>query len=128
MNLLLDTHVLLWFMHSDERLQSANREKIEDVRNTVFVSAISAFEIAIKFRAGKLDHARRLVGAFESLTAKQGFVALHVNPVHSLKAGLFPSDHKDPFDCLLAAQSIVEGIPIMTIDARIRNLGAETVW
>jgi PIN domain nuclease of toxin-antitoxin system len=128
LNLLLDTHTFLWFLFDDPRLGDMRAETIESTANTVFISAVSVFEVTNKNRLGKLNAAQELAHSVEVVCRDLGFSMLPLSFAHSQRAGMIQSPHRDPFDRMLAAQSIVEGIPIMTIDARIRELGAETVW
>ncbi len=128
MNLLLDTHVLLWFFYNDERLGEDRADLIEDPGNQVFVSSVSACEIANKVRIGKLVHTESFAREFAKVCTEHGFKPLLLNHDHATRAGLLPGAHCDPFDRLLAAQSMIEKMPIMTIDSRIRELGAEVVW
>lgn len=128
MSVLLDTHALLWWWQGNRRLSRAARELIADATIDVYVSAITAFEIATKVRIGRLHKARKLAIRFDEAVAEQGFSYLPVTPRHALRAGFLDGAHRDPFDRILAAQSLIEGLPILTADAAISELGAETFW
>lgn len=128
MRVLLDTHTLVWWWQGNRRLSRATRELISDPNIDVYISAVSAFEIATKVRSGKMPSAKKLALRFNEAIAEQGFLHLPVSARHALRAGLLDGIHRDPFDRILAAQSIIEDIPVLTADAAIRELGAETFW
>ncbi|MBT2517680.1 type II toxin-antitoxin system VapC family toxin [Streptomyces sp. ISL-90] len=112
MRLLLDTHVLLWWLTDDRRLTGDHRDLISDAANSALVSAMTVAEIAIKSSLGKLDAPDDLLptldaGGFEHLP----FEASHADVLRTL-----PWHHRDPFDRMLIAQAIVEGLTIMTVD------------
>ncbi|THF63997.1 type II toxin-antitoxin system VapC family toxin [Pseudothauera nasutitermitis] len=128
MNLLLDTHALLWWFTDDPRLSAGARRAIADESNTVFVSAASAWEIATKHRLGKLNEAIEAIDRFGELVAADGFEHLPVTYLHALKAGSYQVDHRDPFDRVLAAQSALDGLTLVTIDPAFKRFGTEVVW
>ena len=128
MILLLDTHVFLWQVFRDERLEERQMAILNDPKNTIFLSAVSIFEMSIKAGIGKLDLPTRYRMNLMLIYEDFDFKPLHVSPEHGSTAGFLPSPHRDPFDRLLAAQSMVENIPIMTVDTEIKALGAEVIW
>lgn len=103
MKLLLDTHVLIWYLADDSKLTSAVRDLIVDPHNQVFVSAATVWEIAIKKAIGKLDSPDNLP---EVLIACR-FEVLPINIFHALQAGSLPRHHDDPFDRMLIAQAML---------------------
>ena len=115
MRLLLDTHVLLWWMAGDHRLPPAARTAIANPAHDVLVSAASAWEIGIKKALGKLSAPDDLP---EQLTG-QGFDALPVSVRDGLAAGALPRHHDDPFDRMLVAQAVNHGLVLATADRRI---------
>lgn len=123
MRLLLDTHVLLWSLDDPARLRGQARDAIADERNDVFVSAASAWEIAIKRALGKLAAPADLEGGM----SQQGFSPLHVTFHHAQVAGALPRHHADPFDRMLIAQAQSEGLMLVTRDARMRQYAVETL-
>ncbi|MCO5163617.1 MAG: type II toxin-antitoxin system VapC family toxin [Mesorhizobium sp.] len=128
MNLLLDTHALLWLLLKDRRLPRETALTIIDPTNTIFVSSISGFEIATKVSLGKLPGAEAIARDFVTLCADFDFIELPVNSAHAVMAGEFRAVHKDPFDRVLAAQAIVERFRLVTDDRAMEVLGAERVW
>ena len=104
MKLLLDTHALLWWWTDDPQLSGAAREAIADEGNTVLVSAASVWEISTKFRLGKLAIAGPALKQFQALIEADGFEHLSITWQHSLLAGSYRQEHRDPFDRMLAAQ------------------------
>ena len=128
MDILLDTHTLLWMLLSDPRLKPRQRQVLENPENRIHVSAVSAFEIATKVRIGKLSAAADIATEFEPIYRDFNYVPLAITHIHGLRAGMLSGAHRDPFDRLLAAQSIVEDIPVMTGDKAIGDLGARVVW
>ncbi|HEY8452054.1 MAG: type II toxin-antitoxin system VapC family toxin [Micromonosporaceae bacterium] len=128
MRILLDTHTLLWWLTDDARLSGNAREAIGDMRNEVFVSAASAWEVATKQRLGKLDGLPPVAGWFGELTAADGFVHLSITVRHALHAGGYDVPHRDPFDRMLAAQCELEGLTLVTSDKAFADFGIATMW
>ncbi|NEV60788.1 type II toxin-antitoxin system VapC family toxin [Thiorhodococcus minor] len=128
MRVLLDTHAFLWWVTDDPRLSAAARAAIGDEANGVLVSAASAWEIATKHRLGKLGEAGGAVARFAELVTADGFEHLAVSYLHALKAGSYQSAHRDPFDRMLAAQSALEGLPLVTRDPAFADFGTKTLW
>lgn len=117
MTLLLDTHVLLWWLFGDPRLTSTMREAIADPASAVAVSAASAWEMGIKAAAGKLAMPERLPQQLE----QEGFDALPVTVEDGLAAGALPRHHGDPFDRLLIAQAARRKLVVVTADRRFAD-------
>ncbi|CAK0770315.1 Type II toxin-antitoxin system VapC family toxin [Gammaproteobacteria bacterium] len=128
MNLLLDTHALLWWFTNDPRLSSKVRNYLLDENNPVFVSAASAWEIATKQRIGKLNGLPEVAKRFAELVAADGFIHLPVTYPHVLLAGSYAQAHRDPFDRMLAAQSYLEGLTLATCDPAFAAFECHTVW
>jgi PIN domain nuclease of toxin-antitoxin system len=114
--LLLDTHALLWWL-ADEGLIPQAREAIADPANLVAVSAASAWEISIKKALGKLSAPDDL----EQQVQTSGFIPLPITIAHALAAGQLSRHHEDPFDRMLVAQAIAEGMTIVTRDKRFED-------
>lgn len=101
---------------------------IDSGEHEIFVSAVSAMEIATKFRLGKLPSAEPLALAFEGETAAAGFFALPLSLTHGRVAGSLPIPHKDPFDRLLIAQAIVEDMFLVSNEAVFDGFGVSRLW
>jgi PIN domain nuclease of toxin-antitoxin system len=128
MKLLLDTHTLLWWWTDDPQLPDSARALTADEGNEVLASAASAWEIATKHRLGKLPEAGDAIPRFNELVAADGFLHLPVNYLHSLRAGAYAIDHRDPFDRVLAAQSELESASLVTRDPAFTAFGTRVVW
>ena len=123
MTLLLDTHALLWWLSASPLLSEAARKAIADQDSSVFVSAASAWEIAIKHNAGRL----RAPSDIEDQLALHRFAPLPMTIAHAFAAGYLPRLHDDPFDRMLVAQAMAEGLTIVTRDFRIRQYDVRTL-
>jgi PIN domain nuclease of toxin-antitoxin system len=126
--LLLDTHALLWWWTNDQQLSSVACAAIADERHTVLVSAASVWEISTKFRLGKLAIAATALPQFQSLIEADGFEHLPITWQHSLRAGAYPQEHRDPFDRMLAAQSDIEQATLVTCDSVFGSFGTQVLW
>lgn len=126
---LLDTHALLWYSVAPDALSETARAFMRDRGNRIHVSSITAWEIAIKLRLGKLPQARALHDHYHQRLAQYGFLELPFTSVHALAAAGLKSDHKDPFGRALAAQAVSEQLPIITRDGELAGLpGVSVVW
>jgi PIN domain nuclease of toxin-antitoxin system len=112
MNVLLDTHVLLWWLADSEHLGAGHRQIIADRRNGVWVSSATVWEIGIKRALGKVDAPDDLA----EVLAGTGFEQLSIRWRHADAAGRLPLHHRDPFDRILIAQAITEGLTFATAD------------
>ena len=121
--LLLDTHVLLWALEDSQALSVDARQSIADTRNEVFVSAVSIWEMAIKRSLGKLRAPDNLADTVQ----EAGFAALPITLSHAEQAGMLPPHHRDPFDRMLVAQALAEGLVVVTDDAHIPKYGVRTM-
>jgi PIN domain nuclease of toxin-antitoxin system len=124
MNLLLDTHVFLWAVDNDPQLSSAARAAIIDGNNLVFVSAATAWEIAIKKATGKLTLPQ---GNYLDELRAHRFTPLDITTEHALAVEHLPPYHKDPFDRLLIAQAQIEKLVLVTADARIKQYAIQII-
>jgi PIN domain nuclease of toxin-antitoxin system len=123
MRLLLDTHVLLWWREASPRIGDEARREIATA-DDVFVSAASAWEVAIKVALGKL----RIPGPLEAAVSDSGFGALPIAFSHAAAVTGLAAHHADPFDRMLIAQAVVEGLTIVTHDRRFAPYGVPIVW
>jgi PIN domain nuclease of toxin-antitoxin system len=126
--LLLDTHALLWWLAGDEALSQAARGAIADSENEIFVSAATAWEIATKYRLGKLPGAALLANDIAGAVASQGFDELPVTVHDGQVAGGLPAIHKDPFDRMLIAQAILEDLVLVSNEALFNAYGVARLW
>jgi PIN domain nuclease of toxin-antitoxin system len=128
LRLLLDTHALIWWFNGSVALSRAAREAITDEANEILVSAVSALEIATKHRLGKLPQAERLASRLEEMLADQAMTPLPISLAHGLLAGRLVISHKDPFDRLLIAQSLVEDLPLVSNEGLFDPAGVVRIW
>ncbi len=129
MKFLLDTHTLIWWWaRGGTQLPASVRTRIADPASKIIVSAASAWELATKVRLGKLAEAQGAVDNFFAWLERDGFDALPVSLRHGLRAGIFEAPHGDPFDRMLAAQSILEDAPILSRDTKLDAFGCERIW
>lgn len=128
MKLLLDTHALLWWFTNDPQLSKRALAAVLDESNDIFVSAASAWEVATKYRLGKLPEARDVFPRFEELVAADGFEFIYVSHRHGLRAGSYQIMHADPFDRMLAAQVELEGMVLVTKDNELADFPIRTLW
>ncbi len=116
MKLLLDTHVLLWALLEPQKLSPELHNALEDSNNTLVVSAASAWEIATKWRLGKLQHARSVVDNYAMALHRLAAVDLPISAAAARQAGLWAVPQRDPFDRLLAAQARSEDLVLASTD------------
>lgn len=128
LRLLLDTHALIWFAGGDHRLPDASRAAIEDPTNTVFVSAASAWEIAAKYRKGKLPQAGNLVASWGQILADLATIDLAITSAHGLRSGLIGLQNADPFDRMIVAQAQIETLVVVSNEADWDALGIVRLW
>ncbi|PXF32484.1 hypothetical protein WH50_04155 [Pokkaliibacter plantistimulans] len=121
--LLLDTHVLLWWLTDDPILGEKAKAAIQDIRNEVYVSAASTWEISIKKSLGKLQ----VPDDMSTMIEDEGFIGLPISLYHGDQAGLLPKLHNDPFDRMLIAQAQAEGLILVTHDAAIMQYTVQTL-
>ena len=120
---LLDTHVLLWWLDGGQNLNDRANVIIRNSRNSVYVSAASVWEIAIKQGLGKLDAPDNIVELIEA----SGFEELLITSFHAYQAGTLLTDHKDPFDRMLISQAQAEGLTLITHDKAILGFGIRCI-
>jgi PIN domain nuclease of toxin-antitoxin system len=126
--MLLDTHVLLWWLSGNEAVPLASRQAIASDENEVFVSAASVWEISIKHKLGRLPTAAFLIGDLDNLVERRGFSALAITLDHGDRAGALPLHHKDPFDRMLIAQALAESLTLVSNDRLFDRYGVARLW
>lgn len=125
---LLDTHAFLWWIGGDARLSPAARKAIAASGAELVLSVVSAWEIAIKTALGRFSIAEDLEGFITEALEANRVVPLPVSMNHALYVSHLPNHHRDPFDRLLVAQSILENLPIVTGDRALAKYDIEVVW
>jgi PIN domain nuclease of toxin-antitoxin system len=123
LRLLLDTNVFLWWRADDRRLSEASRTAIAGAE-AVFVSAATAWEAAIKAALGRLVYPDTIEAGVEA----SGFEKLGITLAHAERAGALPRHHADPFDRMLVAQALAEGLTLVTNDRTLRRYGVSILW
>lgn len=127
-NLLLDTHVLIWWLINSPQLSRTAKQAISNQGNRVFVSSASAWEIATKFRIGKFPQMRVLIDDLEGHIRRERFEALSMTMAHAKSAGMLPGPHRDSFDRMLIAQARMEPLQTVTNDPVFSDYGVVVVW
>jgi PIN domain nuclease of toxin-antitoxin system len=120
---LIDTHVLLWWLNGDRALGQQARSVIANAENDIFVSAATSWEIAIKRKKGLL----RVPEDMDSIISEAGFKALSISIFHAERAGDLPLLHNDPFDRMLIAQAQAEGLQLMSKDEQFPQYGINLI-
>lgn len=128
MRFLLDTHTFLWLEDNNPALSSRVRDILSDTRNTIFLSHVSVWEVQIKLSIGKIKGKLPLKERVEAVQSRSGLVLLPVITEHIYLLNDLPLYHRDPFDRLLIAQAMVEGIPLLSKDAIFPQYAVQTIW
>jgi PIN domain nuclease of toxin-antitoxin system len=127
--LLLDTHVFIWLLGDPSRVAKPALDAVRDAQNQLFVSAISPFEIATKHRIGKFVEGERVLAGYEDFMKTLGSSEVAITGHHGIVAGSLKWNHRDPFDRILAAQSVTESMTLVTSDAAFDDVaGVRTLW
>jgi PIN domain nuclease of toxin-antitoxin system len=126
--LLLDTHALIWWLAGDTSLSATAKAAVVDPDNAVFVSAASAWEIATKYRIGRLPRAGALAVDASGALARQGFVELPITVQHGQTAGGLPDPHRDPFDRMLIAQATLTDLVLVSYETVFDRYGVRRLW
>jgi PIN domain nuclease of toxin-antitoxin system len=127
-NLLLDAHALLWFVWDDPKLSPTAKALIDDPANHPLVSVTTCWEIAIKVGLKKLNLGEPATTFLPRELATNAIGLLGVNLTHATFVESLPLHHKDPFDRMLVAQSMIEKIPVVSIDAQLDSYGITRLW
>jgi PIN domain nuclease of toxin-antitoxin system len=125
---LLDTHAFIWWVDGDAALSRRARATIADAGNECLFSIASAWEMAIKIGLGKLTGRGQIARDVPEQLAASGISLLPIELGHVARVAGLPFHHRDPFDRLLAAQSLAEEIPIVSADAVFRRYGVKRIW
>jgi PIN domain nuclease of toxin-antitoxin system len=126
--LLLDTHTVLWAATNDPQLSKEARGALLDPSNTLYFSTVSAWEIVIKHATAKLTLPDSPAIFIKTAIARGSYTVLDVSLEHTLGVALLPAHHKDPFDRLLVAQALHEGLTLLGNDAAITHYSVPMHW
>ena len=126
--LLLDTHALIWWCNEPKNLSRAAFSAIEDTENMIFASAISAMEIATKYRIGKLPSARALAEDFTVEITREGFLPLLLTAEQGQRGGNLAIPNQDPFDRMLIAQAQIEGMRLVSNEKQFDDYAVLRLW
>jgi len=126
--LLLDTHTFLWWVADAPALSAEARKAITRSRNECLVSLVSCWELAIKLSLGKLEISGTLERFIPEQLTANGFRELAIEVRHAARVARLPFHHRDPFDRLLVAQALEEGLTIVSADAVFRRYGVRRIW
>jgi len=127
MKVLLDSHVVIWWFRDPRRLSPRATDIIKDSRNAILVSAASGLELATKEHTGKLEWLPFVVD-LERWIEEAGFFSEPITLEQSVRAGLLPFHHKDPFDRLLVAQAQSLNVPILSVDVALDAYDVKRIW
>lgn len=128
MRTLLDTHAFLWWLDGSEKLSQAAKRTISDEANEILISAASAWEIATKWRLGRLSAAEAVARIIPETIADQGFDELQITVEDATRAGLLPGPHRDPFDRMLIAQALAHDLVLISIEDCFDSYGVSRLW
>jgi PIN domain nuclease of toxin-antitoxin system len=128
MKLLIDTHTLVWSMNETGELTRKAREAIENYDNEIFVSVVSVWEAATKHRLGKFPEAGAFVGDPRGVLNNLGFSSLSLELEHAHLSGSLIHPHRDPFDRMLAAQALLEGLTLVSNDKVFDSMLVTRLW
>ena len=128
MKYLVDTHSLIWFISGDPLLSSRARQLIDDEENQIFISIAGLWEMAIKFSIGKLNLEKPFEDIFPDQLEINSIEILGIRIDHLKIAARLPFHHRDPFDRLMIAQSLIDGLPLLSVDDVFDDYGVERYW
>jgi PIN domain nuclease of toxin-antitoxin system len=128
MRLLLDTHTFLWFVFGSVQLSPTARVMIEDSSNEKVLSVASVWEVAIKVGIGKIGLTKPVEDFFSEQLSRSGIRLLPIELRHAARVSTLPLHHRDPFDRLLVAQSLSDGLPLVSVDSVLDAYGIDRRW
>jgi len=127
MNLLLDTHAYIWFSTNNRELSSTVKRLIEDSENSSYISIASLWEMSIKISLGKLSIDKDFKYIIQDLT-ESGINLLPISFDHILMSSALPFHHRDPFDRIIVAQSLCEGMKLLSVDTIFDHYSSDRIW
>lgn len=128
MKLLLDTHVLIWWSLDSAKLTKKIYDLLTDPDNTLVVSIASIWEMQVKVQLGKLDLDKKVSELITHQQQVNNLEVLPIDPAHVYALENLPNEHRDPFDRIIIAQSIVEAIPLLSADKVFARYPVERIW
>jgi PIN domain nuclease of toxin-antitoxin system len=128
LRVLLDTYSWLWMTGEPDKLSETSRQLLRDPESELFFSAASAWEIAIKFAAGRLRLPQAPAALVAQWMAEDGLIALPILHAHALRTGELPPHHRDPFDRVLIAQAQIEALTLLTADRELAQYDVAIHW
>jgi PIN domain nuclease of toxin-antitoxin system len=126
--ILFDSHALVWFALGDRRFPVRLRKKLEGADTEFVISAVCVWEIVAKVNRGRWREAEAFVADLDAVLMRTSYIPLAITIEHARVAGFFAWTHRDPFDRLLAAQSQIEGVPLLTADPVFHAFGTTVMW
>jgi PIN domain nuclease of toxin-antitoxin system len=126
MRILFDSHALVWFLSGDERFPERLRQTASEAE--IVVSAVCVWEMATKVARRKWPEAESVLAVLDDVLDADTCMSLPITIEHARVAGFLPGRHRDPFDRMLAAQSQVEAIPLLTADPAFKEFGVRVIW
>jgi PIN domain nuclease of toxin-antitoxin system len=127
-SVLIDSHVLLWFNNKPDELSPRVVTLLRDPNVMVFVSSMTAHELAVKYANGKLPEATALIDDFLGILSRYGFLELPYTISDALRAAKLKGEHKDPFDRALSAQALERNYGLVSIDVLLDQFGVQRIW
>lgn len=122
MRILIDTHILIWFLEGSEELSESHRDLLINIENDVVVSIASLWEVGIKVGLGKLTLRNSLPELVERMGAEQIDI-LPIRPEHIVQVSILPFHHRDPFDRMIVAQAQIDGLDLISNDSKFASYG-----
>jgi PIN domain nuclease of toxin-antitoxin system len=128
MRVLFDSHALVWFLLGDSRFPNRLQRDFEHPEMEFVISAVCIWEIATKVRSGRWPEAQEVMLNLGDMLTNSTYVPLAISIEHARTAGFYAWQHRDPFDRLLAAQSQIEKMPLVSTDPVFRKFGTAVLW
>ncbi len=128
MKILFDSHALVWYLTGDRRFPAGLRRELEPPETEFVISAVCIWEIATKVRRGRWPEAQSVMPILDNVLMETAYRPLAITIEHARVAGFLSARHHDPFDRILAAQSQVEGVPLVTADPAFHVFGTSVIW